>query len=393
MSQPWLAFLLLWLAGNALRLTILAVPPVIPTIHAELHLSATEVGILGGLPVVLFACAALPGSLLIARLGALRALLAGLVLSAAGGALRGAIPNIYWLYAMTVLTGLGVAVMQPAMPALVRQWAPRRIGFATAVYTNGLLVGEVFPVWLTLPLVLPLVGGAWQWGIAAWSVPVLVIAALVAMTAPSPAAVPASEATQRPRWWPNWKDPLIWRLGLIFGGVNAMYFGCNTFLPDYLNSHGQRDLIGPALTALNVGQLPASFLLLAIAGRIERRVWPYVMFGIATCAGIAGVALTASVWTVRFAALVGFGCAGVLVLALGVPPLLCAPADVARTSAAMFTLSYALAMVVAVVSGVAWDVTGIPSVAFVPVGLCALFVLVLPATIPFHRAEPHAAVS
>ena len=35
------AFLLLWLAGTALRLTILAVPPVIPLIHDELNLSAT----------------------------------------------------------------------------------------------------------------------------------------------------------------------------------------------------------------------------------------------------------------------------------------------------------------------------------------------------------------
>ena len=57
-SAFWLVVVLLWLAGNALRLTILAIPPVLPDIHTDLHLSATEVGILGGLPVVLFACAA-----------------------------------------------------------------------------------------------------------------------------------------------------------------------------------------------------------------------------------------------------------------------------------------------------------------------------------------------
>jgi hypothetical protein len=54
-----LHLLLLWLAGNALRLTILAVPPVIPSIHNDLDLSATGVGILGGLPVVMFAAIAL----------------------------------------------------------------------------------------------------------------------------------------------------------------------------------------------------------------------------------------------------------------------------------------------------------------------------------------------
>src|SRR5690242_7410013 len=87
----WISLLLLWLAGNALRLTILAVPPVIPLIHVDLHLSETQVGILTGLPSMLFAIAAVPGSLLIARLGVMAALVTGLALNAFGGALRGAI--------------------------------------------------------------------------------------------------------------------------------------------------------------------------------------------------------------------------------------------------------------------------------------------------------------
>src|ERR1043165_7551043 len=87
--QIWTALLLLWLAGNALRFTILAVPPVIPLIHDDLHMSATQVGILSGLPSMLFALAAVPGSLLIARTGVLAALVIGLVLTAIGGALRG----------------------------------------------------------------------------------------------------------------------------------------------------------------------------------------------------------------------------------------------------------------------------------------------------------------
>ena len=47
--------LLLWLAGIGLRITILAVPPVIPLIRPDLGMSETQVGILTGLPPVLFA--------------------------------------------------------------------------------------------------------------------------------------------------------------------------------------------------------------------------------------------------------------------------------------------------------------------------------------------------
>jgi CP family cyanate transporter-like MFS transporter len=386
LSHPafWLVAVLLWLAGNALRLTILAIPPVLPDIHKDLGLSATEIGILGGLPVMLFACAALPGSLLIARLGAVRALLTGLLLTAIGGGLRGVFPTVYWLYLMTIVTGLGVAIMQPSMPALVRQWAPTRIGFATAVYTNGLLAGEVFPVLLTLPVVLPLAGGSWRLDLAAWSLPVLAIAGLVALAA-RPNSTDRAAVAARPSWWPNWRDPLIWRLGLILGAANAMYFGGNTFLPDYLASSGRSDLIAGALTALNFGQLPASFLLLVIAGRVERRIWPYIVCGLMALAGVVGVASTASLWTVVCAGGIGFACAGVLTLALALPALLSKPEDVARTSAAVFTISYALAMIAAVVSGAAWDASGIPSAAFVPIGLCALLLLALPPTIPFAR--------
>ena len=60
------------------------------------------------------------------------------------------------LYFGTVVTAFGVAVMQPSLPPLVRAWVPQRIGFATAVYTNGLIIGEILPAALTIPLVLPL---------------------------------------------------------------------------------------------------------------------------------------------------------------------------------------------------------------------------------------------
>src|SRR5262249_14028132 len=158
--QHSVAVALLWLAGVALRMPILALPAVIASIKDELQLSATEVGVLTGLPVALFAFAAVPGSLLIARLGALSALLRGLCLPATASGLRAASGDIMALYVTTMLIGLGVAIMQPALPPLVRLWLPDRVGFGTAVYTNGLLVGEILPVATTAPM-WTLLDGSW----------------------------------------------------------------------------------------------------------------------------------------------------------------------------------------------------------------------------------------
>src|SRR5438105_15957277 len=113
--QFLICVLLLWLAGIGLRITILAVPPVIPLIRADLGMSETQVGILTGLPPVLFACTAVLGSLLIARFGALMTIIIGLFATAAGSALRGAAGEIWLLYGATIVTGLGVAIMQPSL--------------------------------------------------------------------------------------------------------------------------------------------------------------------------------------------------------------------------------------------------------------------------------------
>ena len=81
---------LLWLAGAAIRIPLLAVPPVIPLIHDDLHMSETQVGILIGLPLVMFALAAVPGSLLIARFGVLRVATVGLAICTLAAAARSA---------------------------------------------------------------------------------------------------------------------------------------------------------------------------------------------------------------------------------------------------------------------------------------------------------------
>src|SRR5262245_4896009 len=175
---------MLWIAGVGLRLTILAVPPLIRAIHDELSLSETQVGILSGLPPVLFMLAAVPGSLLIARLGARTTLIAGLLINALGCALRGAAPDFSLLCAATVVMAFGVSIMEAAMPPLLNAWLLARTGFGTSVYAKGLLIGEVLPVALTLPLILPLVDGSWRLGFVAWALPCVVFAVAILTLAP-----------------------------------------------------------------------------------------------------------------------------------------------------------------------------------------------------------------
>jgi MFS transporter, CP family, cyanate transporter len=366
---------------------VLAIPPVIPLLHADLHLSETQIGWLSSLPPMLFAIAAVPGSLLIARVGVIPALLVGLMLNALGGAARGAIPDAAFLYASTIVMAAGIAIMQPILPQLVRAWFPERIGFATALYTSGLLVGEILPAALTIPLVLPLIHDSWRLSFVVWAAPVLLTALVVAFYAPRLDGVgKAAPGAAKTLWWPDWRSPLIWRLGLIFGSINAIYFVSNAFLPDYIIAQGRPDLVSAALTALNFGQLPAAFVLLGLAGTLVTRPWAYAVTGLASLVALIGMVTTHGVAIVIFAGVLGFTNALTLTLALALPSVMSAPNDVHRTSAGMFTISYSCAMLMSIVGGALWDMTHMPVTGFAPVALCGIVIVALASTVKHAAA-------
>ena len=388
-------FCLLWLAGLAMRMTLLVVPPVIPLIHEDLRMSETQIGLLIGLPLALFAVAAVPGSLLIARGGAKLAVILGMVITAFAGGLRGAAVDVWTLYAATIATGFGIAIMQPGMPTLVREWLPSRIGLATVVYSSGMVVGAILPPVLTIPFILPLVGGSWRLNFLVWAVPAVLISAVFLLLSPkethrSRAATAAIGAL----WWPDWRNPLIWLLGFTFGSNNSPFFAANAFLGDYLASRDQADLLGPALASLNGAQLVALVLLFLVVGRLQRRAWPFLLFGPLMLAGFLGlIVMTSPLAVLVCTGLIGISTVMTMTPILALPPLLAAPADVARTAAGMLTISYTCAIVIPTICGALWDVTGKPWIVFVPLCLCAIALTVLGAIVSRRRPAAHAAHS
>jgi CP family cyanate transporter-like MFS transporter len=180
---------------------------------------------------------------------------------------------------------------------------------------------------------------------------------------------------------PDFKDPLIWRIGILLGSANGTYFAVNGFLPDYLTHIGRPDLINAALSANNIGQLPASFLLLMSAERLLRTFWSYVVCAVMCIAGLLMIVVVGGIWVIVGAAVLGCFAVAILILILAVPPLISAPGDVHRVSAGMFTISYSCAVAVPVVSGVFWDLTGWPMAPFIPMGLCMAVVIGLAPTI------------
>jgi len=374
-------YALLWCAGLYLRITILAAPPLVPLIARDLGLNNTASGMLTTLPGLLLALAAIPGAFLVAKLGAKRTLVYGLLLTGAASALRGAAAGVALLYAMTFFMGVGIAVMQPAFASLARSWTPQRVGFATAVYTNGLLVGEVLSSGLTLPVVMPAVGGSWRASLVVWSLPALAVAAAVALK-----RQPAAASSSPGHWWPDWRDPNAWLLGLFMGGVSSLYFGTNAYLPGFLHARGDAGWVTPALTALNANQLLASALLLVFARRLVGRRWPLVIAPLVAVAALVVLTFAPGAWAVVAGAVIGFCCSFLLILLFALPPLLGGEERAHSLSAAMFSLAYACSFIVPLFGGMIWDGTGIARTAFLPSGIYGLAIIGLAGLFRLQRA-------
>ncbi|HVY59641.1 MAG TPA: MFS transporter [Xanthobacteraceae bacterium] len=376
---------LLWLTGMAMRMPILAVPPVITFIHEDLGMSETGVGLLMGLPLVLFAVAAIPGSLMIARVGTAATLVIGMTIAGLASAGRGGADNVAILYLATVVMGFGIAIMQPALPSLVREWLPERVPLGTTASTNGMLVGVALPTSLTLPVVLPWVDQSWRLDFVVWAAPVLVTALLFVAFGPRTRAPGKGRAEVAPAWLPDWRSPLTWLLGLGFGVNNSVYFTSNAFLPEYLASRGLHDLIGPSLAWLNGAQLLASFVLIPVAKWVLGRAWPYLVFVPLSLLALFGIILLDGIWIVVAAGVVGFSMSVTFVMLLAAPPILSPPGQVHRVAAGMFTIAYACGVLVPTISGGLWDLSGLPWTAFIPVWVCAVILVVFGVALSRYR--------
>lgn len=359
-------------------------PPTLPALHLGLGLSYSAGGLLTGLPILILGAGAIPGAFLVNRVGPQQAVVYGLSLVTLGTALRGAVPAGVTLFVFTAILALGIAVTQPALPTLVQGWFPSSIGRATAVYSNGLLAGEVIAATVTLPLLLDRLRLGWQGALSAWALPVAACLALWLVFVPGgrrPRAVPLARSL------PDLRSGRMWRIGLLMGGASLVYFGMNTWIPDTLDVRGGHQLIPLSLGLINFMQLPVSAALAVAGDALIGRRWPYVLAGLLCLSGAIGY-LSGPLWMAPlWAGVIGAGSSLVFVMNLGLPALL-GPGEVAGTSAFMFTVGYGCAFFGPALGGVAWDLTGQFGFALLPMGIAAAAIVALGASLPqVRRAE------
>ena len=376
--------LLLWCAGASLRLTVLALPPVLDEITSAFRLGSTDVGVLTAIPPLVFAAGALPGAVLIQHGSALSCLLVGLGITAAGAAARGFIEGPLALEIATAVMCVGVALMQPAMPALVRGWAAKQIGLASATYTFGLLVGEIAPV--VWPLQRPIMGmhSDWQSQLLVWSLPVAATAVAIAVFRPTVGS--RSPKSPRASPWPDWSGREVWWVGMLMGSIGAAYLGLNGFIPVWLRHNGDASAIGPALIALNVAQLPAVILMLRFAERLAFAAWAYIVAGALLLLGAVLLDIGPATLVPVAASIAGFCSALLLALVITLQPLVATNDTVPALSAGTFAVGFAIAGIVAIITGLL-GTTGMAWLGVGPIAAACLTIVAVGSKVNLLRPD------
>ncbi|MDT0617016.1 MFS transporter [Salinisphaera sp. P385] len=381
MTPSRLALLaLLWFTGVYLRVPVLVAPALAPQIGGELGLAAAGVGALTTLPVLMLGLGALPGAWLIGRLGARRALVMAVALMALASAARGLAPPAALLFAATAVMGFGIAVMQPALPAIVARWCPGFTALAVAVYMNGMLLGEFLGAGLTLPLIMPLTGNDWRLTLLVWSLPALLIAVL--LTRPSDRAPDAEPGTPGSILG---GDRRMWSFGLILGAASTLFFGTNAYMADLLGARGEADRLATTLFWFNLSQGAASLVMVPMAPRLVARREPVLITGVmAVTGGLAFLWLDGNAALVA-AVLLGSATAIQLILMVAAAPHVVAPGDTGTFSAGMFAVGYGMAFAVPLAGGLLAELFQRPQLPIWPMLAYGLLVLPLIARMDFHR--------
>jgi len=274
---------------------------------------------------------------------------------------------------------VGIAVAQPAMTVLVRQWFPKHIGLATSIYSNGLIIGEVIAAALTLPALMWLGTGNWRVSFLFWGVPV--VGTLALWLAFAPRARWGVTAPGAVLWRAGWKTWRGWHMGLLIGSGSLVYFAMNTWIPNYEKAIGRGAEYPLALNILNSMQLPASISIVIFARFLAGRRWPFIASGALCVVGIFGWLFVPAA-SLFWVGLLGFGSSTVFLSGLTLPALLAPEAEVAGYTGLLLTLGYIVAFFGPLLGGGLWDVIGIPALVFVPVIIASFGQIGLGAILP-----------
>ena len=374
LPPSWVLIVALVAVAANLRPALAGVPPLVPQIQAELHLSNAWLGALTLLPVLCMGVFAPMAHWASTKWASAPVVMVATVLLTIGSVMRLAGDNVVVLYTATLIVGIGIAVVGTLLPRLVKTlFPPDRVGLITGVYMLAIMLGATIGAGLSEPLATAL--GSWEESLAAWS-----LLGVLGLVAWAPLALVVwrhraqvtalSVGTALP-----WRSPTAWLIAAYLVTQSFAFYSTLAWMaPSYVKLGWEADDAGYLLSAFTAVQIVAGLLMPVLSDRVRDLRLLLIPATIAAGLGLAGIGVAPSLAPWFWAALIGFGQGSAFALALVLLVRFAATPHASGGLSAMGVLvGYTVASVGPLAMGALRDATG----AFEPVWI-VLAVLMLP---------------
>ncbi|WP_238488287.1 MFS transporter [Actinoplanes flavus] len=214
----------IFLVALCLRPAITVVGPLLPQISVDAGLGEAAQGLLGALPLLAFAFVSPQVHRMAGRLGMEQAVLAALLVLAAGTLVRSYTgPGGLWVGTMVI--GCAIAVGNVLVPAIVKRDYASNVSRATGFYTAFITIGASAASAVAVPVADAV---DWRLSLAVWGGLALAVAAAWlprARAAPVPEVVAAAGSAA------VWRQPRAWMITAFMGLQSTCFYVLVTWLP------------------------------------------------------------------------------------------------------------------------------------------------------------------
>ncbi|MFJ7282189.1 cyanate transporter [Pseudomonas sp. NPDC099000] len=311
-SRPalWLMVSILLVALN-LRPSMAAVGPLLSAIRGDIPLSFSLASLLTMLPVMAMGLAMFFGLSVSQRLGEQRTVVISMLIIGLATVSRLFVDSAAELILSAMLAGIGIALIQALMPALIKSRFSDNVAVCMGLYVTSIMGGAAIAASFA-PLVMTRTG-SWRAGLAIWAALALV-ALLFWSLGHSGTSTPAAPAPRKTSFFTHSR---AWLLAIFFGLGTASYTCVLAWLaPYYVEKGWSEQNAGLLLGFLTAMEVVSGLVTPAIANRSRDRRLVLVVLLALIMAGFCGLILSPQHLSLLWPCLLGLGIGGLFPMSL-----------------------------------------------------------------------------
>ncbi|QVW24730.1 cyanate transporter [Pseudomonas hormoni] len=311
-SRPALLLMVsIILVALNLRPSMAAVGPLLSAIRGDIPLSFSLASLLTMLPVMAMGLAMFFGLSVSRWLGEQLTVVVSLLIIGLATVSRLFLDSAIELILSAMLAGVGIALIQALMPALIKSRFSDNVSVCMGLYVTSIMGGAAIAASFA-PLVMTRMG-SWRMGLAIWAILALV-ALLVWLGQRSAMPTLSAQAQRNGSFFANSR---AWLLAIFFGLGTASYTCVLAWLaPYYVEKGWSEQNAGLLLGFLTAMEVLSGLLTPAIANRSRDRRLVLVVLLALIMTGFCGLILSPQHLSLLWPCLLGLGIGGLFPMSL-----------------------------------------------------------------------------